>query len=64
MFQTKNVFEPHTTYWYGKPITKLDKAELIEALEWCGKEIQYLQKDRDRWMRAGDSSKYLMDKES
>lgn len=47
--------------WMGKPIDDLSREELIEVVNYCGNEIQRLTKDRNRWMKAGDSIKYLMD---
>lgn len=46
--------------WMGTPINDLDRDELVKVVEWCGQEIQRLQKDRDRWVAAGDPLKYLM----
>lgn len=46
--------------WMGIPVDQLDKDELIKVVEWCGQEIQRLQKDRDRWRDAGDPLKYLL----
>ena len=51
---------PMVTTWRGRPIQELDKDELIQLIEYCGEEIKYLRKDRDRWRKAGDSLKYLM----
>jgi hypothetical protein len=48
-------------YWMGKPVTELDREELLKVVEHCGNEIFRIQKDRDRWMRAGDAGKYMMD---
>lgn len=47
--------------WYGTKIDELSKDELIDALNWCAGEIELLRSDRDRWIRAGDPVKYLMD---
>ena len=37
-------------FWMGKPVTELTKEELIEALSWCGREIErlYKQNEHDR----------------
>lgn len=37
-------------FWKGEPVTELTKEELIEALNWCGKEIErlYKQNEHDR----------------
>lgn len=48
------------SFWMGRPVTELTKEELLEVVEYCGKEIVRLQEDRDRWRDAGDAAKYLM----
>ena len=59
--QVENIVRPHRIVtWRGRPIADLSQKELIEALEWCGEEIQRLQKDRSRWIYAGDPIKYMM----
>jgi hypothetical protein len=45
--------------WYGVSINELNREKLIEVIEWCGREIQRLKQDRDRWFAAGDLLKYL-----
>jgi hypothetical protein len=39
---------------------ELTREELLEVVEWCGREIKSLRGDRDRWMQSGDALKYLM----
>ncbi|MFN7610083.1 MAG: hypothetical protein ACK5QX_03975 [bacterium] len=46
--------------WFGRPIDELTREELLEVVEWCGREILSLRADRDRWRESGDSLKYLM----
>lgn len=46
--------------WMGRPMEELTRDELLEAVEWCGREIQSLRADRDRWRESGDALKYLM----
>ena len=46
--------------WYGKPIDSLSNEEMLEVINYCANELQRLTKDRDRWMKSGDSVKYLM----
>lgn len=50
------------TFWKGKPVTELTKEELIEALNWCGKEIERMHKqnehDREFLMDCFVSHKY------
>lgn len=46
--------------WMGRQMTELTRDELLEVIDYCGKEIQQLREDRDRWMRAADPVKYLM----
>lgn len=48
------------SYWMGTPITELSKEDLLEVVEYCGKEILRLRQDRDRWRESGDAAKYLM----
>jgi hypothetical protein len=50
------------TTWKGIPISQLSREELIEMIEYCGKEIMMLREDRSRWMRVGDPVRYLMNK--
>ena len=46
--------------WMGRPMDELTREELLEVVEWCGREIERLRGDRDRWMQSGDALKYLM----
>jgi hypothetical protein len=46
--------------WMGRPMDELTREELLEVVEWCGREIKSLRGDRDRWMQSGDALKYLM----
>jgi hypothetical protein len=46
--------------WMGRPINELTREELLEVVEWCGREIQNLRSDRDRWRESGSSINYLM----
>jgi len=46
--------------WMGRPMDELTREELLEVVEWCGREIEHLRGDRDRWMQSGDALKYLM----
>jgi hypothetical protein len=46
--------------WRGKPIDELSREELVEALNWCGRELQEIRADRTRWMRSADPVKYLL----
>lgn len=50
------------SYWKGRPVDELTREELLEVVEWCGREIEFLRADRDRWRSSGDSLKYLMAK--
>ena len=47
--------------WMGKPIDTLSREEMLEVINYSCNEIQRLTKDRDRWFRAGDPIKYLME---
>jgi hypothetical protein len=49
------------TTWYGRPITELDKDELIEVINHLGNELNDVNQDRSRWMNAADPVKYLME---
>jgi len=51
---------PTVTLWMGRRIEELDKAELLEAVNYCLAEIEALRADRDRWREAGDAAKYLL----
>lgn len=46
--------------WMGRPMTDLSRDELLEVVEWCGREMQSMRADRDRWRESGDAIKYLM----
>jgi hypothetical protein len=46
--------------WMGRPIDELTREELLDVVEYCRKEIQRLQEDRDRWRSSGSSLAYLM----
>ena len=46
--------------WMGRSMDELTREELLEVVEWCGREIERLRGDRDRWMQSGDALKYLM----
>ena len=48
--------------WKGVPITELSREELIEVIEYCGKEIIELRRDRDAWLKCGDVAEYLRNK--
>jgi hypothetical protein len=45
--------------WMGRPIDELTREELLDVVEYCRKEIQRLQEDRDRWRNSGSSLAYL-----
>lgn len=47
------------TSWYGRLITELNRDELLEVIEYCGKEIISLKEDRNKWREAGNSFLYL-----
>ncbi len=47
--------------WCGRPITGMNKEELIEVIEYLNSEIQKIQEENERWERTGDPYKYLMD---
>lgn len=46
--------------WMGRPVDELTREELLQVVEWCGREIQSLRSDRDRLLRGSDAIKYLM----
>lgn len=46
--------------WMGRPMDELTREELLEVVEWCGRDIERLRGDRDRWRESGDALKYLM----
>ena len=46
--------------WMGRPMDELTREELLDVAEWCGREIDYLRGDRDRWRESGDALTYLM----
>ena len=50
--------------WFGTPVEELGKDELLEVIAHLGKEVQQLREDRDRWRRAGDPLKYLLQEET
>lgn len=47
-------------YWMGRLVTELTREELLEAINHVSNEIRQLRADRDRWFKAGDPLKYLM----
>lgn len=51
---------PTVAMWMGQRIEELDKAELLEVVNYCAAKIEALRADRDRWREAGDAAKYLM----
>jgi len=53
------VTEDRIGKWYGKPINSLSREELLDVVEWCGKEIEHLRSDRDRWRESGNALEYL-----
>ena len=50
----------HVSLWMGRPMDELTREELLAVIEYCGREIQTLRGDRERWRQSGDAIKYLM----
>ena len=45
---------PYINNWHGKPIGELTRGELIDALDWCCKELkrhneEYAHKSAEHW---------------
>lgn len=55
---------PKVSLWQGTPVSELTRSELVDALDWCAGEIERTRVDRDRWRKAGDAAKYLLDRDS
>jgi hypothetical protein len=47
-------------FWMGKSVDELTREELIEVIEHLSSERDSLRTDRNRWMKAGDAAKYLL----
>ncbi len=48
--------------WKGRDFNELSREELLDVIEYLGKELKEVREDRDRWFEAGDVVKYLMNK--
>ncbi len=48
--------------WMGRPVKELTREELLEVVEYCGRQVQELREQRDKWRAAGDPLKYLTGK--
>lgn len=44
----------------GRDLRDLSKEELLEVIDYLGSEMRSLREDRDRWFKAGDVVKYLL----
>lgn len=54
--------EEKTTFttWFGRPVSELTREELLEVIDWCGREILRLRADNQRWLKSGSALGYLM----
>lgn len=48
--------------WMGRAVSELPREELLEVIEWCGKEIERLRADQARRAPYVDWLRYLMRK--
>lgn len=51
---------PMVTTWKGKPVDELTREELIEAINYCGEEMERLRRENMRLAKAMDLIKYLL----
>jgi hypothetical protein len=49
--------------WQGRPVTELEKEELLEVIDFLVSETEKYREDRDRWRDSGDVAAYLKAKE-
>ncbi len=40
------------TMWMGRPVKELTREELLEVVEYCGRQVQELREQRDKWRAA------------
>ena len=46
-------------HWLGRPVTELNKEELLDVINHLANKVQSVEKDRKRWQNAADAIKYL-----